>query len=63
MTDSLAKIAEFFKLGRSASITPIDVSANGTTSVPPYALAEALRERFAELRDVDAESNHDIAAG
>lgn len=64
MTEGLTKIAELFKFGRSApSSTPIDVSSNGTTSVPPDALAEALRARFAELRDADAKANHDIAVG
>jgi hypothetical protein len=64
VTEGLTKIADLFKFGRSASTsTPIDVSANGTTSVPPDALAEALRANFAELREADAKANHDIAVG
>lgn len=64
MTEGLTKIADLFKFGRSGSASsPIDVSANGTTSVPPDALAEALRASFAELREADAKANHDIAVG
>jgi hypothetical protein len=60
VTEGLTKIADLFKFGRSAATwTPIDVSANGTTSVPRDALAEALRARFAELRDADAKATHD----
>jgi hypothetical protein len=64
VTEGLIKFADLFKFGRSDSTsTPIDVSANGTTSVPPDALAEALRASFAELREADAKVNHDIAIG
>lgn len=66
MTEGLTKIADLFKFGRSAhseSHTAIDVSANGTTSVPPDALAQILRARFAELHAADATAHHDKAVG
>lgn len=64
MTEGLTRLADLFKFGRSApTSTPIDVSANGTTSVPPDALAEALRASFAELHEADAKANHHIAVG
>ncbi len=63
MSAGLTKIADIFKFGRNTDTsTPIDVSANGTTSVPPDALAEALRARFAELRDEDPQAKHDVVA-
>jgi hypothetical protein len=66
VTEALMKIAEFLKLGRSADADmahSLQVSANGTTSVPPEALAEILRARFAELHDADAQVHHDVAVG
>jgi hypothetical protein len=54
-----AKFAIFTGLFRSAAPRPInvgaplDVSSNGTTSVPPEALARVLRARFAELKATD----------
>jgi hypothetical protein len=66
VTETINKIADLFKLGRGAHTdvsTPIHVSANGTTSVPPDALAEILRARFAELHNADSEARDEIAVG
>jgi hypothetical protein len=63
MTDSIAKFFGFGRLEHPNAETPIHISANGTTSVPPDALAEALRAQFAELHEADAETSHKIAVG
>jgi hypothetical protein len=66
VTETFNKIADLFKVGRGAQSdvsTPIHVSSNGTTSVPPDALAEILRARFAELHNADSKARDDIAVG
>lgn len=66
MTETLSKIADLFKLGRGAHTdvsTRMHVSSNGTTSVPPDALVEILRARFAELHHADSKARDDIAVG
>lgn len=70
MTESLAKIAGFLKSRRdtrSSVSTALDVSSNGTTSVPPDSLAETIRLRFAELhaseKSANAQTNQGVRVG
>jgi hypothetical protein len=63
--DTKVTESKFFKFGRlthSNVETPIHISANGTTTVPPDALAENLRAQFRELHEADAEAVRSVAA-
>jgi hypothetical protein len=55
MSDKSSKLSEFFNavrpggVARSSSGTAIDVSSNGTTTVPAHALETIILKRFAEM--------------
>jgi hypothetical protein len=63
MTDSIAKLFGLGRAGQRNAETPINISANGTTSVPPDALAEALRAQFRQLHKADEEARHSTGVG
>ena len=57
VTETLEKIKGLFKADSSPdSGAPVHFSSNGTSTVSPDALIQALRTRFAELRDVSVDT-------